>query len=481
MERYLHRLVINLSFPAGLCPGEGKDGGNRILVARDGQGRCVLRGSALAGALRHAWERTHRRQGARWFGEAIDDRPDESTTSPLRVADIVLSIGNEGPQRRKHNSVDRHSGSVRDGGFFEIEALPPGTSGACVLLLEHNGDPSEAREFLEELAGIVQDGLTLGGGSARGIGRATIRGVPSYHLHDVASLDGLAEWLDESWLLRGDRPDLTTLPTQSFRPRSAMHEVLRVTLRLRLARGQDVCVGGDELGDYSLEPQRVRNANGEVLWRLPGSTLRGLFRAWITRLAARDGEPVADSVTVRQQSGPVGGDEVGWGFTNREKRELMQSALEGDPNAVQTVVDCPVMRLFGSLFSAGRIHIADAYLPVQDVEPPLTRPKVGGGRSADWEMRRHVSVDRFTGGASEGFLFDHIALRSQSEWEVVMTVRTPSEQEARWLARTLRAVDMGLLRIGSSKSSGRFELATAPSAEGLHADVFRSIQPMGQM
>ena len=48
------RLSVPVEFPAGAAPGAGRDG-NASYIARDGRGAPVLRGSALAGALRRAW------------------------------------------------------------------------------------------------------------------------------------------------------------------------------------------------------------------------------------------------------------------------------------------------------------------------------------------------------------------------------------------------------------------------------------------
>ncbi|HNC62778.1 MAG TPA: hypothetical protein PK799_14175 [Rhodocyclaceae bacterium] len=54
-------------------------------------------------------------------------------------------------------------------------------------------------------------------------------------------------------------------------------------------------------------------------------------------------------------------------------------------------------------------------------------------------------------------------------------VENPSESEARWLASTIRAMHLGLVRIGSSKAAGRLELLEPPTAVGPHADLFRNL------
>ena len=120
------------------------------------------------------------------------------------------------------------------------------------------------------------------------------------------------------------------------------------------------------------------------------------------------------------------------------------------------------MNLFGSSYTKSRIHISDA------------TSKDGSGQS-----RQHVSIDRISGGANEGFLFSHQALTGKPVFQFQLSIEEPTEQEAKWVSSTLRALDMGLLRIGSSKSSGRLAIAKSPSATGQHANLFNQLQPMG--
>jgi len=94
----------------------------------------------------------------------------------------------------------------------------------------------------------------------------------------------------------------------------------------------------------------------------------------------------------------------------------------------------------------------------------------------DCSVRKHVAVDRISGGARDGLLFDHEALLPGVEFVTTITIRDVVEQEAKWLAQTLRAMELGLLRFGSSKSSGRLCLLGPVMAKGAHADAFDGLQ-----
>jgi len=462
----VHRLTIPLTFPAGISPGAGKDEGNRLVLSVDGRGRPVLRGTAVAGVLRHAWARhvgivsandprLEERFGGPCEGERGADRP-----SPLRVQDVLLDPGRGGVELRHHNSIDRHTGAVRKGGLFSLDSLPPGTSGA--LRLSFQEDAPWAREFLAEIVGLLEAGLVLGGHGARGVGLARRVGDARVERFDLKSIEGLGRWLDAS---RSERSENGTPQAtgDSLSP-ATTSDVLRVELTLGIPRGQDICIGDGQGLDHVLEPQSVLCADGKQRFRIPGSSLRGVLRAWITRLAARDGHAVADSHAEFRKRGPVAGDEVAWSFASAEERESIQDDLESGAATIEQRISCPILQLFGSLYGTGRIHIQDAISIEEHAEKHL-------------QSRKHVSVDRITGGANEGFLFDHQALLAGVKFPVTIVVREPKAEEAQWLADALRALEMGVLRIGTSKSSGRLALVGPVKARGPHAQTFKSLVP----
>ena len=142
-ERHVHVLKLPLVFPAGLSAGEGREG-SRMFLARDGQGRPVLRGTALAGVLRHAYARLRGdKLAAAWFGASPIGK-ETPTPSPLRVPDIVLMSEITGAVlTRQHNAMDRHVGAVSHGALFSLEALPPGIGADVRLVLDTAGTAAD--------------------------------------------------------------------------------------------------------------------------------------------------------------------------------------------------------------------------------------------------------------------------------------------------------------------------------------------------
>lgn len=455
------RLVLPLVFPAGLHPGAGKDGGNRLQIARDGQDRYVLRGTALAGALRHGYARARGLPSRHpevdgWFGMAHSNEGERP--SLLRVSDTVLDAAAGEAHFRHHNAMDRHTGAVRGQALFSVEALPPNTRGQAQLELACD-TRDEGLAFLKELLGLFASGLVMGGSGARGIGRAELDAPVRYRCYDLTDLEQHAAFLDERYAASAGE---LSSAGDALQADSAERPSLCVDLVLAVPRGQDLLVGDGQALDYEMQPQRVRGADDQEYWRLPGSSLRGVFRAWFNRLAARDGHDVADSAArFREGGGQATGEAIAWAFNDDEQRREIQDALEGDPDQLERAITCPVMRLFGTSFARGRIHIGDSLV------------KHDPGQE---QVRAHVAVDTFTGGANEGFFFQNTVLHG-AIFPVKVTIDHPEQEEARWLVNTLRALDLGILRVGCSKASGRLALARKVTATGPHSDLFSDLKP----
>lgn len=484
MNSIIHRLIIPLHFPEGIHPGAGRSG-NNMIISTDGQQRPVLRGTALAGALRHAWVTANTDQpedaceAEEWFGCALDevlakekDFDSARYESRLRFEDCVLKsqdvAGNPEPHVRTHISVDRHSGAVRHGSLFALEALPPDTrTTACIWL---HGD-SDAEHILHQFVGFFKQGLPLGGNVARGIGRAVCDGTPTLktfkckHLHEHADyLDALYQWRKHGTWSGGE-------PVQGVLPERAAE--LKLIVELGIPRGEDLLLGDGQGIDHEMEPQRVKSADGKEYWRIPGSSLRGVLRSWISHLVAMDAntaDKLNDSLAAWRRKNEdknmtVDGEAIAWGV-GRSKSDVKetQQRLKEDPLALAEQIPCPVMQLFGSGYAKGRLHVTDALSDRERSE-------------SNEQVRAHVAVDRITGGANEGFFFQNAVLKDDITFQFTLTVRNPQEQEARWLKNSLRAIDLGILRLGSSKSGGRLALKKTPTATGPHHEYFNELTP----
>jgi len=230
---------------------------------------------------------------------------------------------------------------------------------------------------------------------------------------DLEKAEDAADYLD---LMYAEKRSINT-----FREVQAvsMHNRFAVDVTLRIPAGQDLlCSEGNDMF-----PVSTLQADGRSYWKIPGSTLRGIFKGWMSRLAARDGEKLSDSAE--------------WYQTRGNRKEVEAPNLPDDP----------IQDLFGSLEKKGRIHFTDAY---------SARP---ADAKKDTQKRSHVVIDRFTGGTNDGKLFQNSVLTaSDISFKMEISILEAGAKEVHWLEKTLQALHLGLIRVGSSKSAGRLEI-----------------------
>lgn len=446
-----YKITGKAVFPEGAAPGAGSIS-NRKTVAKNGRGEVVLRGSALAGVLRHAYAKKFGTEGGHgtdvWFGTALNGEHDKP--SFIKVPDAVVKSPTV--LERTHNMVNRHTGAVMTGALVSFEALPPMASASISITLKPGaGDDKAYAEFISDLAGLLSCGLTVGGSSNRGIGRMIIEGSLFLRRFDLDTISGAAGFMDAEYeeqakgvALEGEVLEAGTDQNQ-----------LNISLVLGIPRGEDLLIGDGQERDYALQPQSVLFSDGTKHWRIPGASLRGIFRGWMTRLAARDNATIRDSVSQWQDMEDTGRTSlfrpnfVGWGCFGRQDATREECA--------RAVREDPILDLFGSLHKKGRIHVSDAFsiAPVSD---------------DDTQDRMHVAVDRFYGGAREGALFtNQVLIGGIHSFPVEITIKNPKDREIYYLVKTLRALHLGILLVGSSKSSGHLEIKSF-SATGMGSD-----------
>ena len=444
------RLTIPIVFPAGISACSGAVG-NLISLARNGKEQVVLRGSSIAGVLRDLWRKENKAEDADAVVTDIFGSPAGEKSfreSPLIVPDLVLETGQSVSVERMCHCRNRHTGSVLDGGLFEIEATPPGTSAELTLWLE--SEKESAMKFMRTVLRHLREGMIFGGHSNRGVGLALIhenpdhRGRPrpcGYRMYQLDKPDDLMAYLDDHRLWReGKRfADYKTLPEGA----KYESDSLKVEFTLSIPPGQDILIAeGAEI-----EPRQVTRADGQKFFVLPGSTLRGLFRGWCIRLAAREGKKISDDASqyrARMEAKKYTGEQIG-------------SLFQKDQDVPSPTEEYPIESMFGSLYRKGRLHISDA----------LSLNSVPDNTS----LRKHVAVDPISGGAIEGLLFENRVL-TKGAFAATLLLKRPQEDEVRWLAMTLKALNQGLLRVGSSKASGRMVVDGEPTAMGEKSDLF---------
>ena len=197
---------------------------------------------------------------------------------------------------------------------------------------------------------------------------------------------------------------------------------------------------------------------GERVYYLPGTSLKGVLRSHFERIA-RTLQPGSVCLPYydpkrKEISIPVDEEKESYGCGYRSRSGTY-------PASARYADSCAACRLFGSLKFAGRFSIGDAY-PLPGSAPTI-------------ESRNGVGIDRFTGGTVSGVLFDlqavvggrfkaHVRLTNFELWQLA------------GLNLLLADLKDEMIAVGSGRSRGMgrvradvtsFRLAYLPTAQSL--------------
>jgi CRISPR/Cas system CSM-associated protein Csm3 (group 7 of RAMP superfamily) len=323
--------------------------------------------------------------GGRSLGGAdiADEAGDALRPSLIRAMGTVLSRAAD-PQVRTQTAIGRFRATAVDGSLRTREHLPAGSTVDLYLSLvgPTEGDLALVRETLASWRPV------LGGGRGVGFGAAAVSEI-RHRGYDLSTESGLAEWLEVggpgTW--RAGRWDVWAVaPARSSSDRD-------ITFSFRV--DADLMIGTGRTRDREAAGRvatTVRDDRGPFV---PGSTLKGVFRSraeFILRtLGLRACDPTHSEPRAEPDGGPAG----------------IGGACTSDP--------CLICRLFGHSGARGtqggqrtRLDFADA--------------RIEGAGIAE---RAHVAIDRFTGGQTQGLLFNQEVVESGA-----VTVRITVAPEA---------------------------------------------------
>ncbi len=168
--------------------------------------------------------------------------------------------------------------------------------------------------------------------------------------------------------------------------------------------------------------------NGQEQVFIPGSSLKGVFRSHT--------EKVIRSVNERFVCVPYDDTFCGKKFQDRK---------DGGKDIKNEVVyqqSCPACRLFGSTFFIGRVSVGDAYLTSAE------------GVSQYTEKRDGVGIDRFSGGAAKGALFNLMVVSAGVSFQTEIYLRNFEIWQLGALMLIMQDMEDELIRVGSGRSRG---------------------------
>lgn len=399
-------------------------------------------------------------QGSRFrvsWGHIHDchNRPVDGVVSPDRFKDKndpVLANART-PTLRDHVRIThRGTADTADQGKFDELCVAKGHR--FTLRLELLGSPDQnasqlKAEWEKLLQRIYGAPFRLGGRTRRGFGAVKVREL-HHRVFDLSRNEDLEAYLKLPVSLA---EPLEEGVLEAFSPTDSTSAVPAVTsIDLRLRPRFYWLFGGDDTGETTADMATVRetwikweNGVGSTKngFLLPGSAIKGaishrtafhhncLAEHWVENGKATAGN---ENPAVRDLFGFV------------EKEETAEEVAR-----------------------RGRILIDDLFLPEE---------------SAKTQRLSHVKIDRFTGGAWPGALFDEEPLFGGPAGGVPIQIQIlGKELDPKSLAsldRALRDLCTGFLPLGggAGRGHGRFELAGAPAIKGPLAQSFTEINKL---
>lgn len=433
---------------SALAIGSGEEGAHADMACvRDGQGRWIIPGSALAGVFRAEYE-TREAWGSKEFA------------SQLFVEDAVWLSGPPEDEVRDGVGIDRRTGTAAPTALYTREVVPVGTRFTWELRLEvvEGGlDRNAAREWLRAIATKLAAGVALGRATSAGLGAVRLdRHQLQLQWIGIGDRDGLLAHL--GGVLATEPLELSETPPPNR---------LRITCAWQARGPLLVSVPVNGLADRL--PQTTRKgAGGNVHLVIPGTSIKGVLRSraeWIVRTAAGTSAPARfldqmnDPGVIGQLFGrpPLG--------RGRDRTRGRRGALR--VHEVLSSRQLPNwMTIVRELMTTRPGGTGDDRLTAR----AKSRKQASDAMSAQGGLLRindHVAISRWTGGADEGKLFATVApLPADDFWERIVldvdlsrfTSRREIDRALLLLAVLLRDLTEGWIGIGHGTTRGYGEV-----------------------
>ena len=464
MYRYRLLTCIVMEAASPLAVGSGhKSIMTDSAVARDANGLPYIPGSSLAGVIRHALEEHQDKDRDHpdmddWMGCQNKDRTEGSRLmvteakildSSGKPADGLLPDAAADPLLR-HFTQNRlpirqhvcisHLGAAEDMGKFDEEVVPAGTRFCFEMELLADEEEKSAGLMDDILRSVSADSFRIGGGTRSGFGAMKIVSIGRRDIDLTKELD---VYLSKSSGLNPEWEGFEQIDPSGLK--SHDDNFIRYTLTLKPA---DFMFFGSGFGSGDADMTYVRNpavtwskdgkgtfseAAEEKFILIPASSVKGAlshrtayYYNQFKEIFADDSKRFADGL-----------------LPDELKTQLEEHT--GDRNAA-------VKALFGSAGDDNGEGKARGLAIFTDV----TAQNTAGAKS---KLLNHVSIDRFTGGAINGALFNEETLFAHGTKFImeILVSKKEAEKDPQVIEAFEKALDDvtdGLLPLGGGVNRG---------------------------
>lgn len=404
--------TLELTTPARLGNGDVEDLTDMPLARDPKEGTALLTGASIAGATRNyarEWLYGYGQDGAEvqdLFGDIRTRDNKEVSEESWLIVDDALAVS-EGLELRDGVTIDPHTRTAEPGKLFDYELLEAGLRFPLrfELAVTTQNEAALRRTLAAALTGFERGEIGLGARKRRGLGECRVTDW-TVQVHDLTRRSGLIQWLEDELGVAqagqsiAEKLDVPDLPPDQ-RQRFVMAAVFHLASSLLIRSG----------GEDSRSPDMVHlksKRDGHLQPIVSGTSLAGAIRARAARIARTVAPERAEQI-IDGLFGPRFSDE---GDRNKGKR-------------------------------ASRVTVYESV-----IEQPIER------------VQSRVTLDRFTGGAYPGALFDQQPVFGGRETRVRLKieVRDPQPVEIGLLLQVLKDLWTGDLPLGGESSVGRGRL-----------------------
>lgn len=414
-------------------------------VTRDAYGSYFIPGTSLAGILRQlAKDRFGPENEKLLFGELSSNKTESSSIwcSDAVVLDYDgISVSSKilkglkvdismGPFVRDHVRLDLGTDVTSRGQKFDEEIIPPGARFSFELRADEWNQTCLTQDvydsFLSLCSSIRNNEISFGGKKTSGYG---LFKCLKYEVCDIdrSEPSQMLSWLKLSQNISFQEVGLKTIALSDTSLKDTPSENVTGVLDVPLKSEGPLIVGGSNLKDIDSDIDMVclctpyydyANKTFHNRYTIPGSSLRGVIRHDIYRIAKilkLDADELINSIFGKIDSNDEGSNSV-----------------------------------------AGKISVSDFYFD----------------ENVNSVQVQHVAIDRFTGGALEGALYDEKPVWSRDDQiNLKINFKDLTVSETKLLLHAILDIATGLIPIGGGVNRGNGTLTLVGLSEGIQSAI----------
>jgi CRISPR/Cas system CSM-associated protein Csm3 (group 7 of RAMP superfamily) len=436
--RFINKICINAELK-NLTPlhigGAENSFETDMPIIRDGDGKPYIPATSISGVIRDYLENLLGENDGKinlFLGN--QDKNNKQIKSHLIIDDAVLLDNEESVEIRDHASVDRLTLSAADKGKFDEQIISAGSK--FDFSMELNIDKNYEKHFYEllklTLNGFNKGLIFIGGKSTRGFGRVKLEDIKvnKYDFEkEKKALDDYINGQENKFDYENE------ISIEEFKNQIKSYNYAKLNIKCKIPTGFLIKSGtmSEKDTDADMVQLESKNANGKIVPVIPGSSLKGIFRTradMIIRTVKPDMKKV-QKLNENELEKHL--------LQNKYLFKLFGTSIDWKSENIK-IENEPYIK-----DEKGRIFFEDSYM-YSYMYGNIKRKKT-----------THIKVDRFTGGAVDGALYDMETLWSENDdiyFDLNIMVKNAELRYLGLLGHCLKDLFTGDLKIGYGTRRG---------------------------